>query len=174
MSEHQEHPASAAARRPDVLKYVIIGLLSFICLALVFGAGVEVGARKARYSYKWAESYHKNFAGPRGGFAEGWRKFPAGDLIGGHGQFGEVIDVSDDGFAVKGKDDVEFAVAVTDHTVVKGVDGATKVEVGDDVVVIGDPADDGRVDAKLVRVIGDASSRPPAPAHGSGFTMPRR
>ena len=47
----------------DVLKWIIIGLAGFVVLVLVFGAGVKVGTLKARYSYKWAENYHKNFAG---------------------------------------------------------------------------------------------------------------
>src|SRR3989344_915458 len=76
---------------PDILKWVIIGLAGFVALILVFGAGVKVGALKARYSYKWAESYHKNFGGPRGGFFGDWRQFPAGDFISGHGAFREII-----------------------------------------------------------------------------------
>src|SRR3989338_4980905 len=65
----------------DVLKWVIIGLAGFVILVLVFGAGVKVGTLKARYSYRWADNYHKNFAGPRGGFLGDWQRFPAGDFI---------------------------------------------------------------------------------------------
>ena len=52
----------------DVLKWVIIGLAGFVVLILVFGAGMRIGTLKARYSYRWAENYQKNFAGPRDGF----------------------------------------------------------------------------------------------------------
>ena len=75
----------------DVLKWVIIGLAGFVVLVLVFGAGVKVGTLKARYSYRWAENYHRNFGGPRGGFLGDLKSFPQGDFINGHGVFGEII-----------------------------------------------------------------------------------
>ena len=138
----------------DVLKWVIIGLAGFVVLLLVFEAGVKVGTLKARHSYRWAESYHKNFAGPRGGFIDDWRRFPTGDFISGHGAFGEIIKMKDNGFVIKGRENVE-KVIVTDEetTITKGretIKGGMKV--GDRVVVIGSPNEEGQIEAKLIRV----------------------
>ncbi len=58
----------------DVLKWIIIGLAGFIIIILIFGAGMFIGGMKAKFSYRWAESYHKNFAGPPGGFFGEWQK----------------------------------------------------------------------------------------------------
>lgn len=140
-------------QNPDALKWVIIGLFGFIVIVLIFSAGVKVGTLKARYSYQWADNYHKNFAGPKGGFLGDWRKFPAGDFIGGHGAFGEVIELNDSGFVIKGRGDIEKIIVTTDDTVVKK--GRQTVEdglkVGDRVTIIGSPNEEGQIEAKLIR-----------------------
>lgn len=138
----------------DVLKWVIIGLAGFVVLVLVFGAGVKVGTLKARYSYRWADNYHKNFAGPRGGFLGDWQRFPAGDFISGHGAFGEIIEMKDNGFVIKGRENVE-KVIVTDEetTITKGRETIKDgLKVGDRVVIIGTPNEEGQIEAKLIRV----------------------
>jgi len=138
----------------DVLKWVIVGLAGFAVLVLVFGAGVKIGTLKARYSYHWADNYHRNFAGPRGGFLNNWQRFPAGDFINGHGSFGEIIEMKDNCFVIKDSENVE-KIIVTDEntTIIKGrkiiKDG---LKVGDRVVVIGTPNDEGQIKAKLIRV----------------------
>jgi len=143
-----------------MLKWIIVGLAGFVVVILIFGAGMKVGELKARYSYRWAESYHKNFAGPRGGFFGDWRTFPprgdliGGDLIEGHGTFGEIIKINDSDFVIKGQGDVEKIFVITKDTTVK--EGAETVKdglkVGDRVVVIGSPNEQGQIEAKLVRV----------------------
>ncbi|KKW21970.1 MAG: hypothetical protein UY62_C0014G0009 [Parcubacteria group bacterium GW2011_GWF2_50_9] len=140
----------------DVLKWVIIGLAGFVILVLVFGAGVKVGTLKARYSYRWADNYHKNFAGPRGGFLGDWQRFPAGDFIGGHGAFGEIIEIKDNGFVVKGRENVEkVIITAEDTTITKGRETIKDgLKVGDRVVIIGSPNEEGQIEAKLIRVFG--------------------
>ena len=157
-----KHPAMAGAtgqvkkifQNRDVFKWVIIGLASFVVLVLVFGAGVKVGTLKARYSYRWADNYHKNFAGPRGGFLGDWQRFPAGDFIGGHGAFGEIIEIKYNGFVIKGRENVEKVVITSEDTAItKGRETIKDgLKVGDRVVIIGTPNDEGQIEAKLIRV----------------------
>lgn len=141
-------------QNPDVLKRVIIGLAGFIVIILIFGAGVKVGTLKARYSYRWADNYHKNFAGPRGGFLGDWRSFPSGDFIGGHGAFGEIIELSDSSFVIKGREDIEKIIVITEETIIKK--GRETIQdglvVGNRVTVIGSPNEEGQIEAKLIRV----------------------
>jgi len=140
----------------DVLKRVIIGLAGFVIVVLIFGAGIFVGGMKARFSYRWAESYHKNFAGPRGGFFGDWRTLPPpGDFIEGHGTFGEIIKINDSDLIVKGQGDVEKVILITkDTTIERGRDTLKKEElkVGDQVVIIGSPNEQGQIEAKLIRI----------------------
>lgn len=124
----------------DALKWVIIGLGVFVAVVLIFGAGVKVGEVKARYSYRWAENYHTNFAG----------KF-----IDAHGTFGEIIEIKDNSFVVKGRGDIEKIIVTTKETVIKN--GMETIEdglkVGDQVVIIGAPTSEGQIEAKLIRVM---------------------
>lgn len=139
-----------------VLKWVIIGLAGFAVVVLIFGTGMFVGGMKARFSYRWAESYHKNFAGPRGGFFGDWRALPPpGDFIEGHGTFGEIIKINDSDLVVKGQNDVEKLIIVTQDTIIeKGMVTIKKEElkVGDRIVIIGSPNEEGQIEAKLIRI----------------------
>jgi len=155
----------------DMLKLIIIGLAVFVIVVLIFSAGMFVGGTKARFSYRWAESYHKNFAGPRGGFLGDWQQFPPfpGDFIESHGTFGEIIQISDIDLVVKGRGDVEKVIITTEDTVIqKGRETIKKeeLEVGDQIVIIGSPNEEGQIEAKLIRVFdGEAKGllykRPP-------------
>jgi len=141
----------------DALKKVLIGLAIFVVAVLVFGAGVKVGTMKARFSYRWADNYHKNFAGPRGGLLGDWQRFPAGDFISGHGVFGEIIEMKDNGFVIKDRENAEKIIVTGEKTMI--VKGREKIKeglrVGDRVVVIGSPNEEGQIEAKLIRVFRD-------------------
>jgi len=146
----------------DVLKWVIIGLAGFVVLILVFGAGMKVGALKARYSYSWAENYQRNFAGSRSGFLENFRRgFENRDFINAHGTFGSIIKIdpsTSSGQAtliIKGKDDVEKIVLVSEKTAITARRESLKVgdlKVDDQVVIIGTPNEQGQIEANLIRL----------------------
>lgn len=162
---------------PDVLKWVILGLVILVVIVLIFGAGIFVGERKARFSYRWAEQYHRNFAGPRAGFFDDWRSFPGGDFIGAHGVFGQIIKIdplTDSGQAtlvIRGSDEVEKIVLVGDNTVVKSFRDVAKLselKVDDYIVVIGEPNDAGQIEAKFIRLL------PPPGENSFNMFLPRR
>ncbi len=157
----------------DVLKWVVIGLAGFAVVVLIFGAGIFVGGMKAKFSYRWAESYHKNFAGPQGGFFGDWRgtSIPPGDFIEGHGTFGEIIKINDSDFVIKGQADLEKIVIIKENTILEKGRMAIKKEelkVGDQVVIIGSPNEQGQIEAKLIRIFNgeetkDLGNRPRLP-----------
>lgn len=140
----------------DVLKWIIIGLAGFVVLILVFGAGVKVGTIKAKYSYRWAENYHRNFGGPRGGFFGDLKSFPQGEFINAHGVFGSIIKIEGNTIITKAKDDdVEKTVLVSDSTIIQKGRERVKLpdlKVDEDIVVIGSPNEEGQIEAKLIRV----------------------
>ena len=143
----------------DVLKWVIIGLASFVILILVFGAGMKVGALKAGYSYRWAENYHKNFAGPQSGFFSDWGNSPRGEFINAHGVFGSIIKIDGNTIITKGKDDVEKTVLVSENTLIqKGRETikSSDLNVEENIIVIGSPNEQGQIEAKLIRVMPDS------------------
>ena len=152
----------------DMLKWIIVGLAGFVIVILIFGVGMFVGGMKARFSYSWAESYHKNFAGPREGFFGDWRNPPPlpGDFIESHGTFGEIIKVNDSDFVIKGRDNIEKLIRIKEDTVIeKGRITIKKDElkVGNQVVIIGSPNEQGQIEAKLIRIFnGEDIKTPPS------------
>ena len=154
----------------DILKWIIVGVAGFIVVALIFGVGMFVGGMKAKFSYRWAENYHENFAGPRGGFLGDWRQLPpfSGDFIESHGAFGEIIQINDSDFVIKGQSDLEKIIVIKEDTILEKGRMAIKkddLKVGDQVVVIGSPNEQGQIEAKFIRIFngGDIKNPPGFP-----------
>lgn len=136
----------------------IIAVLAIIVLALVFGAGLGIGYRKANFSYQWGDNYHKMFGGPQGGFMRQMPPAPfrmEDDFISPHGTTGLVIKIDGNNLIVKGNDNVEKTILVSDKTVIRSGRQDIKtadLKVGDLTVTIGQPNDQGQIDANLIRV----------------------
>jgi hypothetical protein len=151
-------------KQHDILKWIIVGLLAIVVIVLVFGLGVFVGEKKAKFSYLWAENYHRMFAGPKAGFLGNLRMppFPHFDeFIEGHGTFGEIIKIEGSNLVVKGRGNVEKVIVVTEKTVIKSGKKDIKfsdLKIGDIIVIIGSPNDKGQIEAKLIRVFPPKSS----------------
>ncbi len=151
---------------PDILKWVIIGLLVIVVIVLIFGVGLLVGEKKSKFSYRWAEQYHKMFAGPQAGFFGDWRSFPRGEFTEAHGAFGEIIEMKENEFVIKGRGDVEKVILITDKTIIqKGREKVKKedLKVGNFVVVIGSPNEEGKIEAKMIRIFNGELEGPPMP-----------
>jgi hypothetical protein len=145
----------------DILKWVLVGLAVFIVLALVFKIGMFVGEKKAQFSFRWAENYHRMFAGPKAGFLGNLRMPPFSEFIEGHGTVGEIIKIEGNNLVVKGRGDVEKLILVNEKTIIKSGFKNIKVsdlKIGDIIVIIGSPNDKGQIEAKLIRVFPPKSS----------------
>jgi preprotein translocase subunit YajC len=163
--------ASKKLINPDILKKIIIGLIILVIIVLIFGFGILVGEKKARFSYRWAENYHRNFAGPQGGFFSDWRSFPRGDFISSHGVFGQIIKIEESAIIIKDGNNMERIVAVKDGTIIERLRETVKISdlrVDDFIVVIGEPNDSGQIEAKFIRFLPtpppEASLRPISPS----------
>lgn len=142
---------------------IILAVTSLVAILLILKVGIFIGYKKAGFSYRWGENYHRNFAGPKGGF---FKEFEGRDFIESHGVFGEVIKIDNDSIVIKGKNDVEKLILLSvSSTIIKN--SREKIElsglkIGDLVVVIGSPNDSGAVEAKLIRLMPPVSqSRKP-------------
>ena len=147
-------------------KWTLAGIGGVIILLLVFQAGVWVGFRKADYSYRWGDNYHRMFGGPRGGFMHGGMDDMMGrDFTSGHGTAGAIVKIDGNNLVIKGQDGVEKIAVVTAATSVRRGNADIKLadlKADESVVVIGSPRDDGSIDAKIIRVF-DAANPPPPP-----------
>jgi hypothetical protein len=155
----------------DILKKIIIGLVGIVIIMLIFGIGIMVGEKKAGFSYRWAEEYHRNFAGPREGFLGDWRSFPRGDFIDANGVFGQIIKIDGSTILIKGDDNIEKIIIVKDDTVVQRLRDTLKIndlKLDDFIVVIGQPNDSGQIEAKFIRLL------PPRPEASLGPFPPSK
>lgn len=142
--------------RTKTFKIALLAIAALIILLFVFKVGVFVGYKKAQYSYRWGENYHRNFAGPQGGFFGDFRRgFGDKDFINSHGTFGLIIKIDGSTLVIKGKDDVEKTVLISDKTEISNhreTVRASELKVDDQVVVIGSPNEQGQIEAKLIRL----------------------
>src|SRR3989344_8080834 len=102
--------------KQKTFKLAVLSIGALILLLLVFKAGVFVGYKKASFSYAWGENYHRNFAGPRGGFMGNMKDLGRGDFIEGHGAFGQIIKIDARSIVVRGRDNTERVVLVKEDT----------------------------------------------------------
>jgi len=145
-----------------LFRIIALSIAGFIILIFVFGLGVFVGTKKADFSFKWADEYHRNFGGPQGGFF--------GDFMGmdkeftnANGVFGQIIKIDPStssgqvsSLTVKDKDNVEKIVLISNKTTIiyqKKNMKLSDLKIGDSVVVIGEPNSNGQIQGELIRLL---------------------
>ena len=141
--------------------FVLIGLIIFI-------AGAYVGHRMTDFAYRWDANYSHEFAGPGSPFGPGGDDRPSMP----HGTFGSVIGVNWPSFAIKGPREAERIVVIGTTTAIRYMHSyasTTDIHVGSMVVVLGEPDDEGKIVATLIRIMPPASSTPTSMDATSSF-----
>jgi hypothetical protein len=149
-----------------VIAAVIISV--FVIALFSFSLGMAVGFKKAKFSYNFGENYERNFAGPRpekgdgrmGGFPfpRGFEEFEKKEFRNAHGLAGEIISIADGNLIVKDRDEKENTVQVSDKTLIKRGKETIQIgdlKIGDKIVVVGRPSDNGVINADLLRIFDD-------------------
>lgn len=143
--------------RSKNFKTAIIFFGALIILLLTFKIGEFVGFRKANFSFKWGENYHRNFGGPRGGFFQGaGRDLADKDYINSNGTYGAILKIDGNIILVSGADNAEKSIMVSDKTIIRNGRDNIKIadlKVDDWITIVGSPNDQGQIEAKLVRVV---------------------
>lgn len=152
------------------LKISVIVVGGLLAILVIFAAGVGVGLRKARFSNDFGRNYERNFMGSRFdqgrgmmggrvGFVGGMmREFSGRDFRNANGLAGTIISITDNNLIIKDGDNKENTVAVTDKTLIKSRRDDLKLsdlKNNDQIVVIGQPGDNGVINADLIRVFGN-------------------
>jgi hypothetical protein len=131
-----------------------VAVFFFLALLLgVFSVGAAVGYHRARLSYKWSENYQKNFAGPRSGF---FTDFKGGDFVENYATFGRVIKVALPDIVIQGRDNFEKVIIVGNDTsiaMMRQTIQPADIKVNDAIIVIGEPNNQGEIEAKFIRVM---------------------
>ncbi|KKR07501.1 MAG: hypothetical protein UT32_C0010G0018 [Parcubacteria group bacterium GW2011_GWC2_39_14] len=142
--------------------------IASLCVLLVFllglSVGLSVGKHERGFANDWSDNYHKNFAGPRGGFMQEMMKDQ--EIINANGVFGQIIKIEGNDLVVKGDKDIEKLIVVGAKTIInRGRETVTQADlkVTDNIVVIGEPNAEGKIEAKLIRVMPAFGGQPVLP-----------
>ena len=143
--------------------WIVGGIAVFLA---IFGLGIAVGSHRALFASRFGENYYHNFLRPQG--------FPGGGMGMGdfntHGVAGEVIDIASSSISVKDSRGNEESIDILPETIISRDDNAISpaaIMVGNGVIVVGHPNDEGRIEARFIRVF--ASSSAPVPPSGQDY-----
>jgi hypothetical protein len=126
-----------------------------IIVLFVFQAGIFVGYKKASFSHRWGDNYHRAFGERRhkGAFYKGdFQK----DFSVAHGAVGKIINISLPSITIEDSDNTEKIALISDKTFVRRFRetiNPTDLKIDDFAVVIGSPDDQGRIEARLIRIM---------------------
>lgn len=141
--------------KSKTVRGVVIGLGVIVLVLGIFKLGQVSGFQKARFSERFGNNFNRNFIDPReGGFFKNFsdRKGPPG----GHGAVGKIVSIQLPFIVVAEPDNIEKTIVISDSTeVLKYRDDitTTDLKVGDFIVVLGTPNDNGQIEAKLIRTL---------------------
>lgn len=132
-------------------------LLGTVLIAVIsFAVGMKVGLHKAKFSYRWGENYERNFIGPPPRGSMGFfRDFEGRSFRNSHGLAGNIVSTDGNNLVIKDWDGKENSVLVSEKTVIKKFRNdinPNDLRRGDQVVVVGNPGDNGVINADIIRV----------------------
>lgn len=146
--------------KPFIISISVV--VSIILLLLVFRLGMFVGFQRANFSYNWRDNYNNNITRRDNNCMEppfNDRNFGPIErgFINSNGSSGEIIKINEDySLIVKDMDNTEKVVVIDDNTAIREFKNEIKKEdlkIGQNVVVIGEPNDSGKIEAKLIRIM---------------------
>lgn len=134
---------------------VAAGIIGALFLALlIFHAGVVFGARRAEFGGPFGRAGMER--GFRPSFFPGGFEFPRGFISGTHGAVGTVTALALPTFTLQTREGTSQTILVSTSTLFRNMGTATNTEelsVGSSVIVLGEPDSQGRIDAKLIRIL---------------------
>lgn len=157
----------------NIIKIILISLGVFILVLAIFGFGMFVGYRKARFSYLWGENYHNLFGMPKGvpslgpeigpgkmmppGGPRGFIREARGeDFINPNSVVGSVVKFDTNTLYILGNDNVEKSIFIAKDIIIrKGHDTLQlfDLKLDDKVIILGSPSSTGQIEAKFIRIM---------------------
>lgn len=138
-----------------IFKWLVFTLAELILLIGAFALGTSVGFHKAGFSYSWATHYRGNFGGPTTGQ---FMPPPSGsNFFTPHGEYGEILSVNGtSSIIIKDSGGNENTILISPGATIRQ-DYQTllpqNLKAGQDIVVIGQPNDQGQIEARFIRVL---------------------
>ncbi|MHB8660557.1 MAG: DUF5666 domain-containing protein [Minisyncoccota bacterium] len=139
---------------------VIIGVIGALVLALlIFHAGIAVGSHRSFFGRRGMD---RNF---RHTFLPGGFMLPYGFIPNSHGAVGTVTAVTLPTFAVQTRDGTSKEILVATSTIIHdgNNESAAAIAAGDQIIILGEPDSQGRIDARFIRILSTSTSTTTTP-----------
>lgn len=133
----------------------LCGVGVVVAVLFVFQAGVFVGYKKASFSHRWGDNYHRAF-GERKHKGFFYKSAFQKDFSVAHGSVGKIISISLPSITIEDSDNTEKIALISDKTIIRRFRetiNPTDLRTNDFAVVIGSPDDQGRIEARLIRIM---------------------
>jgi hypothetical protein len=133
-------------------KLIKVLAVLFVVL-IIFATGMYAGYSKAEFVYNWRNNYTRSINDPLSPFAPFEHDM---DDTNPHGAIGTIVSTNFPSFIVKGPHQAEEIVVVGSSTMVRNMRAPTSTDIlrpGEQVIVIGQPDQSGRIQATFVRVM---------------------
>lgn len=136
-----------------LFKWGAFGVCALIILLGAFALGVRVGFHEARFTENWEQQYPANFGGLSG---PPIKRSPRDPFFAAHGVQGAILSLGQNTIIIKGGDNSEQTVDIAADTSIRQNFTDLKfgdLKVGESVIVIGQPNEQGQIEAKFIRVL---------------------
>lgn len=143
------------AGHSKTFKWLAFILAELIVVIGVFALGLNVGLRKAKFTYSWINNYPSNFLGAgRNPVIP-----PPPDnqnFLNAHGVLGTVLSASKTGLVIKDQDGEEKTIVLMPNTTIREnyqTESAGDLKTNQQIIIIGSPTDDGQIQANFIRIL---------------------
>ena len=145
----------------DPVSKIILILSIILVILVVFQAGFLVGHYKGTFVNNLNDRYYRGMGDPRSFLAPFMQR---GDEINPHGAAGEIISKNLPKIIVKGQGRAEEIININSKTDIRkfrNIASTSDLTVGENIVAIGEPNDNGEIDAKIIRIMTFSGSTTP-------------
>ncbi len=134
-------------------KHILTGIGIAVITLVVFQAGVFVGFKKATFSGRIGDNYYQTFGNRTMPPFSGVKGM---DLPNTHGTIGKIAIITLPKVMIADNDGIEKTILLNEKTDIRRFRDSIKPEelkAGDFVTVIGEPDNNGQIEARLIRVM---------------------
>lgn len=140
--------------QPKNLKEILMVIGVLIIAGFIFTTGVLVGHSRERFGRRFNENYEKNFMPiSRPGMV---RMMTGRGFPNGHTVVGTIIKIENNQITVKSENGEEGIINISDKTVINSTGKKLTLidlKINNQILAIGQPNDNGTIDASLIRII---------------------
>ncbi len=137
----------------------VIGAL--ILALLIFHAGVVFGSHRNSFgSPSGRPDMGRGFRPP---FMPGGFEMPRGFISSSHGAVGAITEITLPTFTMETREGTSQTIFISTSTIIRNIDDSTNtsaLSIGNQIIVLGDANNEGRIDAKLIRILPAQMPRP--------------